>query len=67
MIDGHGLDPGATAFFEDSERNLKPAFDLGMTTILVGPRAPGSEAAFVHHRTAHLTPFLNHARLRETA
>jgi hypothetical protein len=29
--------------------------------------APGSEAAFVHHRTAHLTPFLNHARLRETA
>ena len=67
MIEGHGLDPAATAFFEDSERNLKPAFDLGMTTVLVGPRARASEATFVHHRTAHLPPFLNHARLRETA
>jgi putative hydrolase of the HAD superfamily len=35
MIEGHGLDPAATAFFEDSERNLKPAHDLGMTTVLV--------------------------------
>ena len=67
MIEGHGLDPAATAFFEDSERNLKPAHDLGMTTVLVGPRALASEAPFVHHRTAHLAPFLNHARLRETA
>jgi len=67
MIDGHGLDPAATAFFEDSERNLKPAHDLGMPTVLVGPRASASEAPFVHHRTARLTPFLNHARLRETA
>ncbi|MFM8754039.1 MAG: pyrimidine 5'-nucleotidase [Phenylobacterium sp.] len=67
MIEGHGLDPAATAFFEDSERNLKPAHDLGMTTVLVGPRALASEAPFVHHRTTKLTPFLNHARLRETA
>ena len=50
-----------------AERNLKPAHDLGMTTVLVGPRAPASEAPFVHHRTARLAPFLNHARLRETA
>jgi hypothetical protein len=35
--------------------------------VLVGPRASASEAPFVHHRTAHLAPFLNHARLRETA
>ena len=67
MIEGHGLDPAATAFFEDSERNLKPAHDLGMTTVLVGPRALASEAPFVHHRTEKLAPFLNHARLRETA
>ncbi|MCA3741982.1 pyrimidine 5'-nucleotidase [Phenylobacterium sp.] len=67
MIEGHGLDPAATAFFEDSERNLKPAHDLGMTTVLVGPRALASEAPFVHHRTGKLAPFLNHARLRETA
>lgn len=67
MIDAHGMDPGATAFFEDSERNLKPAADLGMTTVLVGPRAAASAADFVHHRTAKLAPFLTGARLRKAA
>ncbi|WP_309645740.1 pyrimidine 5'-nucleotidase [Phenylobacterium sp.] len=67
MIEGHGMDPMATAFFEDSERNLKPAADLGMTTVLVGPRASASNADFVHHRTAKLTPFLSEARLKEAA
>jgi len=66
MIDAHGLDPATTAFFEDSERNLKPAFDLGMTTILVGPHAQASTAPFVHHRTHKLAPLLNHARLKES-
>jgi putative hydrolase of the HAD superfamily len=65
MIDAHGMDPAATAFFEDSERNLKPAKDLGMTTVLVGPRARASEAPFVDHKTHKLAPFLNHARLKE--
>ncbi len=65
MIDAHGIDPAATAFFEDSERNLKPAADLSMTTVLVGPRAVASTADFVHHRTAKLAPFLNEARLKE--
>ncbi len=67
MIDAHGLDPDATAFFEDSERNLKPAADLGMTTVLVGAHAPASTAEFVHHRTEKLVPFLTGARLREAA
>ena len=67
MIDAHGLVPAATAFFEDSERNLHPAADLGMTTVLVGPRALASTAPFVHHRTEKLTPFLSSARLKETA
>ena len=66
MIDAHGLDPHATSFFEDSEKNLKPAADLGMTTVLVGPRAAASTAPFVHHRTARLTPFLAGARLKES-
>ena len=67
LISKHGVDPRRAAFFEDSEKNLKPAFDLGMTTILVGPKAEASEADFVHHRTRHLTPFLTGARLMETA
>ena len=67
MLDAHGLDPRATTFFEDSERNLKPAFDLGMTTVLVGPQAQHSTAPFVNHRTTKLTPFLTGARLKEAA
>lgn len=65
MIDAHGLNPATTSFFEDSERNLKPAADLGMTTVLVGPKALASTAPFVHHRTDKLTPFLTAARLKE--
>lgn len=64
MAEEHGVAPAATAFFEDSERNLAPAAELGMTTVLVGPHAPASTAAFVHHRTAKLAPFLHGAQLR---
>ncbi|WP_293677684.1 pyrimidine 5'-nucleotidase [uncultured Phenylobacterium sp.] len=63
----HAIEPTATAFFEDSQRNLEPAADLGMTTVLVGPYAAQSTAPFVHHRTAKLTPFLNGAQLKEAA
>ncbi len=65
MIDLFGIDPRRTAFFEDSERNLETAAELGMTTVLVGPHAAASTAPFIHHRAAVLTPFL--ADLRFTA
>jgi putative hydrolase of the HAD superfamily len=67
MIDAHGMTPATAAFFEDSERNLKPAFDLGMTTVLVGANALASTAPFVTYRTTKLTPFLTDARLKEAA
>lgn len=67
LIRDHAIDPRETAFFEDSEKNLKPAAQLGMTTILVGPHAEASTAAFVDHRTHKLAPFLNAARVKETA
>lgn len=63
----HGVTPGTSAFFEDLERNLEPGAQLGMTTVLVGPHAADSTAAFVHHRTEHLAPFLAGARVKETA
>ena len=66
MVRRHGVQPRAAAFFEDSERNLKPAADLGVTTILVGAHAADSAAPFVDYRTPALTPFLNAARLMET-
>ena len=67
MIAKHGVDPRRSAFFEDTEKNLKPPHELGMTTILVGPKAEASTSEFVHHRARHLTPFLNAALLREAA
>ena len=67
MDAAHGIDPAATAFFEDSQRNLEPAAALGMTTVLVGPYAADSTAPFVHHRTAKLAPFLRDAQLKEAA
>lgn len=65
MAAEHGVAPARAAFFEDSERNLAPAADLGMTTVLVGAHALTSTAPFVHHRTPALVPFLAAARLRD--
>jgi putative hydrolase of the HAD superfamily len=64
MTRAHAVTPAETAFFEDSERNLRPAADLGMTTVLVGRDAARSEAEFVHHRTDDLAAFLGSARVR---
>jgi putative hydrolase of the HAD superfamily len=66
MIEAHDVDPRRTAFFEDSARNLPPAFDLGMTTVLVGPHAFEGDAPYVHHRTDNLTAFLRSAMVQET-
>jgi len=58
IIDAHAIDPEVTAFFEDSERNLEPAANLGMTTVLVGADAAKSTAPFVDFRVERLAPFL---------
>jgi putative hydrolase of the HAD superfamily len=67
MLKAHDVDPRRAAFFEDSERNLKPAFELGMATILVGARALTSDAPFVQYRTTELAPFLRSLRVRKAA
>jgi putative hydrolase of the HAD superfamily len=58
LVSLHAIEPAAAAFFEDTEKNLAPAAALGMTTVLVGPHALTSTAAFVHHRTEDLAAFL---------
>lgn len=65
VVARHAFAPTATAFFEDSEKNLAPAALLGMTTVLVGAHAAASTADFVHHRTHDLARFLTSARLKE--
>jgi putative hydrolase of the HAD superfamily len=67
MSAAHAIDPAATAFFEDSERNLAPAAAIGMTTILVGPHAEASTAAFVDYKTDNLARFLERAQLSKAA
>ncbi len=67
MMARHGVSAAGSAFFEDSEHNLAPAADLGMTTVLVGPHAAASTADFVHHRTNDLAAFLAGARVQEIA
>ena len=62
MMARHAVTPGPTAFFEDSVKNLAPASELGMTTVLVGPHASADASAFVDHRTDRLEPFLARAR-----
>lgn len=66
MVRRHAVDPRAAAFFEDTERNLAPAAELGMTTILVGPHASRSDALHVNWRAERLPPFLRAAALKET-
>ncbi len=58
MMSAHGVTPAETAFFEDSARNLKPAHGLGMTTVLVGPKAPANNDDFVDFRSPSLKAFL---------
>ncbi len=67
MMARHRVTASGSAFFEDSEVNLAPAAQLGMTTVLVGPHAAGSTADFVHHRTNDLVAFLAGARVQEIA
>ena len=59
MMAAHGVKPETAAFFEDSPKNLKPAHELGMKTILVGPKAQGNADPWVDFRSPSLKTFLS--------
>ncbi|HEY3950470.1 pyrimidine 5'-nucleotidase [Phenylobacterium sp.] len=67
LVADHAVDPAATCFFEDRADNLAPAFDLGMTTVLVGPHAEASSQPFVRYKAANLSSFLEDALLKDAA
>jgi len=67
MNEAHAIEPTTAAFFEDRAVNLAPAFDLGMTTVLVGPHAEASTAPYVRYKAAKLAPFLAGALLKDPA
>lgn len=78
FVDRHTVTPAKAAMFEDLDRNLAPAHQMGMTTILVraaeghadpavrGWGEPAPDAPYIHHQTEDLTRFLTTIRLRST-
>jgi len=63
MLGRFGIDATTACFFEDTPKNLEPAKAIGMTTVLVGPKAFVAEGDYIDHRAALLTPFLTTAIL----
>ena len=61
MMAAHDVTPTKAAFFEDSPKNLKPAHQLGMKTILVGPKADGNTDEFIDFRAESTKAFLQAA------
>ncbi|MEL6955930.1 MAG: pyrimidine 5'-nucleotidase [Pseudomonadota bacterium] len=76
FCDVHSVDPAQAIFFEDMDRNLRPAHVLGFTTVLVQsdapwaenephgarPAGPGDELGdHIHYVTDDLTGFLTAA------
>ncbi|HXI88336.1 MAG TPA: pyrimidine 5'-nucleotidase [Parvularculaceae bacterium] len=72
FLSAHDIAPASAAMFDDIAVNLKEAFDLGMTTVLVAssaewisdepdakrPAKPDETFDYVHHVTDDLTGFL---------
>ncbi|MBI1366329.1 MAG: pyrimidine 5'-nucleotidase [Alphaproteobacteria bacterium] len=72
FLAAHAVAPSRAAMFEDIAHNLKEAFELGMTTVLVAsqadwiadepdekrPARPGEAYDYVHHITDDLAGFL---------
>ena len=69
FFDRHGVNPAKAAMFEDLERNLKPAKESGMRTVLVMPKIGQTDhrdgwekvvhsPAYVDYATDHLATFL---------
>ncbi len=65
LLTRHDVTARKAAMFEDIARNLKPAFDLGMTTIWVKAHEPefrhDTADAHVHHATQDLAAWLDQA------
>lgn len=57
FLEKHAIDPAASCMFEDMEVNLKPAHDLGMTTVWLHGNAP-ADHDHVHHKAEKLTDWL---------
>jgi len=55
VFEADGINTERAAMFEDDIRNLAVPYQLGMKTVLVGPK---ETAPHIHHQTEDLTAFL---------
>ena len=62
LIETYGIAPKRAAFLDDMPRNLKPAADLGMTTVLISTHSewaqPSGDEDYIHHTTDKLADWL---------
>ena len=71
IVEKHKIDPKLCAFVEDIARNLKPAYEMGMTTVWIENDEPWakkfSDADFVNFKTNNLSEFLKKINLLKAA
>ena len=71
IVEKHKIDPKICAFVEDIARNLKPAYEMGMTTVWIENNEPWakkfSDSDFVNFRTNNLSEFLKKINLVKAA
>ena len=71
IVEKHKIDPKICAFVEDIARNLKPAYEMGMTTVWIENDEPWakkfSDADFVNFKTNNLSEFLKKINILKAA
>jgi len=69
LVNKHKIDPKLCVLVEDIARNLKPAYEIGMTTVWIKNNEPWakeySESVFVNYRTDNLSKFLEKINLEK--
>ena len=62
LIESYGIAPERAIMLDDMPRNLKPAADLGMTTVLISTHSewaqPTGDEDYIHHTTDRLADWL---------
>jgi len=71
LVEKHKIDPNLCVFVEDIARNLKPAYEMGMTTVWIENDEPWakkfSDANFISFKTNNLYEFLKKINLLKAA
>ena len=67
LIEKHKIDPNLCVFVEDIARNLKPAYEMGMTTVWIENDEPWAkkfaDGNFINYKTDNLSEFLKKINL----